>query len=62
MQSEDDGLTNSHVCSIRHSEVILVTCGRLGEIFEMPLLPLRGSNVSCMFAYSNDAFHALPIK
>jgi hypothetical protein len=41
-----DGFTTCHVCNIPHSLVILVKRGRLGGIFETPLLPLRGSSVS----------------
>jgi hypothetical protein len=51
LQSNSDGLTICHVCSIPHSYVILVKNRCLGGKSETPLLPLRGSSVSGMHVY-----------
>jgi hypothetical protein len=41
-QSDGDGLTTCHVCSIPHIKDISVKRGRLGGISETPLLLLLG--------------------
>jgi hypothetical protein len=46
-----DWLTTWRVCSIPHSQVILVKRGSLGGISEIPLLLLRESRVVCIYRY-----------
>jgi hypothetical protein len=54
LRSVGDRLTTCHVCSVTHSQVVLVERGRLGGIFGMPLLPLWGYSLSGMIIEANN--------